>query len=374
MKNIKVLLVIDSLGSGGAQRQLVYLAKGLKCLGYDTEVFVYFPQFDFFRKEVLESGITIHEVQKRKKFSIQVIKNLAHLQRVNNYNIFISFLEVPTIYCEIARVISLFSFKLIACERSSINSYSSGRFSNIKRLLHIFSNAVVSNSFFQQKWLNKKFYLRNKTYVIYNGYDNKDSSIKNNESNKNDQQFTYLVVGRIAHYKNGLGLLNALVRYVSINGNCPVINWAGRNEKDSASIQQFNEINSVLQRNQLINNKWNWLGEIKDLSPYFLDCDALLHLSFFEGLPNAICEAFLHGRPVIASNVCEHPKLVQDGVRGFTCDPKSSDSIIRSIKKFECLTSDERNKLGTNAKAYANKHLSKKLMIQRYSNLIAELV
>ena len=46
---MKILCVIDSLGSGGAQRQIVNLACGLKKKGHDVDVFVYFPEFSFFR-------------------------------------------------------------------------------------------------------------------------------------------------------------------------------------------------------------------------------------------------------------------------------------------------------------------------------------
>ena len=38
---MKILIVIDTLGSGGAQKLKVKLAKGLKKKGYEVEFFIY---------------------------------------------------------------------------------------------------------------------------------------------------------------------------------------------------------------------------------------------------------------------------------------------------------------------------------------------
>ena len=52
----KILLFTDSLGSGGAQRQLVGLAIMLKNAGYDSTVATYF-NLDFYKKQLDDVGI-----------------------------------------------------------------------------------------------------------------------------------------------------------------------------------------------------------------------------------------------------------------------------------------------------------------------------
>ena len=64
---MKILCVIDSLGSGGAQRQMVNLARGFKSKGYDVEMLIYYPQLNFFRPEVEKAGGRIHEKKKKKR-------------------------------------------------------------------------------------------------------------------------------------------------------------------------------------------------------------------------------------------------------------------------------------------------------------------
>jgi len=57
---MRLLLVIDHLGLGGAQRQIVELACGLAARGHTVELFTYFPQHEFFLRRVLEEGIAVH--------------------------------------------------------------------------------------------------------------------------------------------------------------------------------------------------------------------------------------------------------------------------------------------------------------------------
>lgn len=53
---MKILLFTDSLGAGGAQRQLVGLAVLLKQQGYKVKVCTYFD-FDFYKQYLDENGV-----------------------------------------------------------------------------------------------------------------------------------------------------------------------------------------------------------------------------------------------------------------------------------------------------------------------------
>ena len=47
---MRILCVIDSLGSGGAQRQMVSLAQGMVARSHEVEFFVYHPELDHFKQ------------------------------------------------------------------------------------------------------------------------------------------------------------------------------------------------------------------------------------------------------------------------------------------------------------------------------------
>ena len=67
--------------------------------------------------------------------------------------------------------------------------------------------------------------------------------------------------------------------------------------------------------------------------------DVIGLFSFFEGLPNAICEGMALGKPIIASSVSDIPLFIEDGVNGKLCDPHNISTISEAIMFF--INSDE---------------------------------
>jgi glycosyltransferase involved in cell wall biosynthesis len=60
----------------------------------------------------------------------------------------------------------------------------------------------------------------------------------------------------------------------------------------------------------------------------------LLMPSRCEGLPLAIIEAMLCGRPVVATNVGGHAEVIEEGVTGFLADAPTANSIAAAMERF----------------------------------------
>lgn len=361
---MKILCVIDSLGSGGAQRQMVNLACGFKSKGYCVELLTFYPKIVFFRQELLKAGVPIHDVNKKRGFSLNVVAKLLSLIKSKRFSVIISFLDAPNFYCELAKALSINNVNLIVSERGCCISSPS----RINRLAHLLANKVVANSFNHGKWLRSSIFLKNKIKVIYNGYFIKKHS--DESQSRTDGKFRFLVIGRIDEGKNGLRLIQALIESYNKFGILPTVSWIGSQPTDTQSLKLRQQMDKLLLQNPSV--KWEWLGERSDIQCQLSSCDALIHISLHEGLPNVVCEAFIAGRPVIASNVCDHPLLVEDGLRGFLCDPLSPESISKSINRFINLTPRERKELGENARHYAEENLTAERMVSEYESLFQD--
>ena len=368
MYSVKILCVIDSLGSGGAQKQMCNLACGLKAKGHDVEMLVYFPVYHFFRSEVDEAGIIVHEVEKQAGFSWRVVFRIRQLLRSRVYDAVISFLAMPNLYCELAKLLAFSRTLLIVSERSSAAGDKAWLKPKVFRMMHCFANYVVANSCSHAKWLRSHFWLHRKTRVIFNGY-NLFPKIPKRQSSS-EKRYSYLVIGRVNSVKNGRRLIEALALYVQRHGKAPSVAWTGRQELDSESLKIRKDMDILLAQHPEVAKNWHWLGERNDVSNLLQKCDALLHISLYEGLPNVICEAFIEQCPVIASNVCDHPLLVEEGVRGILCDPLSVVSICEAIERFESLSAQTRKSLGENARRYAEANLAIEKMVPAYEELI----
>ena len=288
------------------------------------------------------------------------------LIKSNRFSVIISFLDAPNIYCELAKAISISNVNLIVSERGCCISSPS----RINRLTHLLANKVVANSFSHGKWLRSSMFLKNKIEVIYNGYFIKKHLGETQKSN--DKKIRFLVIGRIDEGKNGSRLIQALIEYHKKFDVLPKVSWIGAQPSDTNSIKVRQRMDNLLLQNPLVNSNWEWLGELSDIQGQLSSCDALIHISLHEGLPNVVCEAFIAGRPVIASNICDHPLLVEDGVRGFLCDHLSPTSISEIINRFVNLTSVERKQLGENARQYAEENLTAERMVSDYESLFLD--
>ena len=366
---MKILIVIDSLGSGGAQRIAAYLAQGLIKKNHNVEVFVYNTEYNFFKSDFEKSNIKIHSVNKNLKTNNKILFGLKVLFKlrsiIGNYDGIISFMHAPSIYSAFAKI-GIYKGKLAVFELSS----STAPVPKFKRTLFylasLISNVLVTNSYTETSIMKKKLGLANKSTTIWNGYDL--NLMKPTFSSNSGKIKTLLVVGRIAYPKNGLNFLKSLKIFFDKNGWLPEVNWAGREDFDSRSVRMQNKMKQYLDKNTAVNKKFNFVGEVKDIEKLYNSVDALIHPSIYEGLPNVICEAMILGCCVIASNVCDHP-IILDEDRGILFEPESPLSICNAIESFNAMSISRRNEMALKARKFSEDKFSLNTMVQSFENI-----
>lgn len=364
---MKILLIIDSLSSGGAQRQIVNLATGLQNRGAKIEL-VFYHKSDFYLKKLTDNNVIVH--QPSDSFNGFSFKFLFTLRKIikQDFDVVFSFLTSPSIYTFIARI-GLVKCKHIICVRNS--SVRENKFS-MRFLMHyiamLFSFKIISNSYSECQNIKNLRGLSKKTYVIWNGYDVEDKKIQLEQKNFK----TLLVIARITKQKNGINLMRALNLFLRRNGWCPKIQWAGRLDSDHDSSMIWSEMNKYLLDNSHLKSYWNWLGEVTNIEELFKRSDALILPSLWEGLPNVICESMLNGCNVLASNVCDNPILLKDGSLGILFEPHSPIDICLSIEKFYAKTFIQRKTMAAKAIKFASTELSIKKMVDSYFEIIKE--
>jgi glycosyltransferase involved in cell wall biosynthesis len=367
---MKVLLIIDHFGSGGAQRQMVELACGLRRRDHAVEMFVYYPEHDFFRPRLELERIPVHECSKEARGSLGVMTGLARLLRRGRFDVAASFLNTANLYAELARLVAPHT-RLVVSERSSFHDDRSAGSALLRRVLHLLADHVVANSETQTQWLKGRRWLRDNVSCIYNGVD-LERFRPGERALGGGTGVRLLGVGRIGPEKNLHNLILALARFGEKFGYVPEVAWGGQRDASSSGQRYCEQLDVLLASVPEVQRRWVWLGLRGDIPELLQQCDALIHPSLYEGMPNAICEALAAGRPVLASAVCDHPLLVADGKRGFLFDPHSPDSIVTAIANLVQLDNEARRALEHNAREYALAELGIERMVDRYQALFAE--
>src|SRR5690554_5400606 len=166
---MKILCVIDSLGSGGAQRQLVNLALAFKEKGHEVSFLVYHSQ-PFYYPLLKKEGIEVIEVVEP-----NYLKRLFKMRKVirgGGYDAVLSFLEAANFICELS-TLPFRKFRLVVGERSANPTILKSFKLRLYRWFHFLADAIVANSHENIKIVKQANPLlpNKKLHVIYNLID-----------------------------------------------------------------------------------------------------------------------------------------------------------------------------------------------------------
>lgn len=108
------------------------------------------------------------------------------------------------------------------------------------------------------------------------------------------------------------------------------------------------------------------LGFDPDVHVYIKNASALVLPTYHEGMSNVLMEASATGRPVIATNISGCKEIFEEGVTGFSCEPKSSEDLIRALKKFLKLSREERAVMGQKARQKMEREFDREKVVHAY--------
>ncbi|MBA4317251.1 MAG: hypothetical protein C0412_02520 [Flavobacterium sp.] len=368
---MKLLFVIDSLGSGGAQRQVVNLAIGLGKRGHHVEFFLYYPQFNHFKNLLDKAKIVTHSIRKVGRFSFLPIIFLRNLYKFGKFDGVIAFLSTPSFYAEVAGLGLTNKPFLIVSERSVFTPRNFHWSDWLLQQFHRLADHITVNSNTQRINLLKKFpWMKSRLTTIYNGVDL--DLFKPEAKNCNSKTISFLVIGTINRNKNPVGLVKALALVAEKFGNDCEIHWAGKVGSDCLAKAEFLRACKLIEELRL-KDCWKWLGEVSDVAGLLQHYDALLHPSFYEGLPNAICEALACGKPILASNVCDNPYLVISGENGYLFNPEDPKSIESALLTFLNQDSQSKEMMGIKSRKIAESLISLEQYVSCYESKLFEI-
>ncbi len=364
-KAIKVIgLLIDSLGTGGAQRQIVNLAIGLKRLGISPIIIAY-NQINFFHDVLEKENIPVVFLKRRHFADFLFIKNLLRLIKNKRIDGLIAMLFMPSGYALISKIF-LPKLKVIISERSFEEKTKIWE-KIFPRKLYFLADYITVNSITQSNHLKKIFpFYKQKIIFIPNGVHEQKNIYSFSEN-----EIIITSIGRVSSLKNTKILIEA-INYVKNNyPNLTVkVYWVGAcfdvKKEDSSYFQDCQKMIRAYELESI----WEWTGQITSVKNILLQTQLLVHMSYGEGFPNAICEAMSFGIPVVASNVMDHPYIIRNCENGFLAQSIDSAALTKIIVQFLDMSIDERYKISKSAFESAINSFSLDVMSASYFKLI----
>lgn len=366
MDKHNVLLVVDSIANGGAQKQISLLAVSLKKQGLNVCLAFYHSHSLFYKDFLERHGVSLYSHDSAtSKSRLSFVRFLTKVIHSRDIGTTVSFLDAPSIYCALATACS--ETKLVICKRNFSKYKSGGLLSGwLDRFAMYVAHRVVTNSHAEAEFLVSSGKVnQTKVATIWNGFG--QTPVVGKVSNGGGRRL--LVAARVAEQKNVLATIEALSLLNSVMGMEISIDWAGSVD---CSNEYKEQIEGRLSRSNL-KERWRWLGQIDDVTAIFRRYDAFLLPSLYEGLPNALCEAMAVGLPVIATDVCDNRRLLANGSNGVLASSTGPTEIAAAVCHFYSLTAEDVARMTDNARKFVETHLGIDQMAARYHHLLGEL-
>ena len=366
---MKILCVIDSLGSGGAQRQLVNLAIGFKQKGHDVSFLVYHPN-DFYKKELEKADISITYIL-QSNYLKRFIKMRRYIRK-GEFDAVLSFLEAANFISTVSGF-PYRKWKLVVGERSANPNILKSFKLQFYRWFHLFTDYVVANSQANLDIVKKVNPLlsSNKCRVIYNMIDleNRDHLRCSLPTKENKESFNLIVGASHSKLKNLNGLVEAVNLLPEDKKKSIKINWYGKQEVDGSLSSAKNKIEKYQ-----LNKNFTFHVAIHNLYDKIEEADAAGLFSYYEGFPNFICEGMLLGKPIICTRVSDLPLLLEDNKNAFFCDASDPSTISNALIKLMDMSDDKHEAMVKSNIEIAEKYFNKKVIVDSYLKLLEESI
>ena len=292
----KILHVITSLRTGGAEKLMVGLLPKLRDLGNEVELLLFDGVDTPFRQQLEQSNIKIYAT--RIGESVYDPRNISYLRNIiNNYQIIHTHNTSPQLFAALAKSLSPKARTLlVTTEHNTTNRRRDNfLFKPIDKWMYRQYATVICIS--EQAETNLRQYLNDnssKICTIYNGIDLPNFSESSNQSlNRHDSHIVVTMVAAFRKQKDQA----TLIRAISLLPKSIHLQLVGDGE-----IELIENCKSLV-RQLNISDRVSFLGMRTDVPEILNASDIVVLSSHYEGLSLSSLEGMASGKPFVASDV-----------------------------------------------------------------------
>ena len=359
-----ILIALHLYTAGGAERQALYLAKGLQDHGYPVTVIAFGEGKGLAWDRFQAAGIRCLALGFREKLILGEKKGIKEnllfwrYQRLLIKTIRAINVDLILPFTYPANVVYGRYWQRMGAKACFWNQRDEGRwFSGKKIELKALENCtgIISNSLEGKLFLER--YTQRAIQIIHNGIDLPMETAKPDQVK---DQFRVVMVANLHTYKDHLTLLKAWKLFIESKPENAKLLLAGKKADIYPMLQEFVDEHKM-------GDSVQFLGVVEDVYALLATCHLAVFSSNKEGLPNGILECMAAGLPVIATDI--HGAREALGKSEFLVESGNFDSLGAAILKFY-QQAENRKTIGNLNRTRVKESFSIPKMIAQYQAVI----
>lgn len=318
-----ILLYINSIHDGGAERVILQLAHHFSQADYRTVLVTSF--IDEGKEYPVPDGVTRLSMEHEEIRQSRLMRNVTRIRKLRTIikqekpKAVIAFMTEPIFRVAVA-TIGLPTKKIFSIRNDPAILHSKGIGLFVGKYIIPRADGVVFQTEDAKAWFPQS--VQKKSTVIFNEVSSFFFSVQRAENSKSIVTF-----GRLANQKNHKMLIDAFAQI------------AGKYPEEELLIYGRGELRDVLQAqiNALgLTDRVKLMGATDQVPQILAQSKVFVLSSDYEGMPNALMEAMAVGVPCISTDCpCGGPRtLIEDGTNGLLVPVGDTQAMARAIDRL----------------------------------------
>jgi glycosyltransferase involved in cell wall biosynthesis len=334
---LKVLIVTNSLASGGEEHQVMRLIPEMIKLGIQAE-HLYYSAPHTLAEKYNACCIKSTWIDKNGQSKFLYFKKLTNHIKLNKYDIVHAFGGTATIY---ARIAAVFAGTRLILAGSRNRTGPQGRLSIvINSLLNLFTSAWVINSSTNAEGVGKLKFMKNKPlYILPNalsmdGDFMQPGQIDQNLLNWIGDRKIVAAIGRLCSVKNYDMFIDLAKKVHGHMQNSCFLIIGGPDCTTEGEI--YEKRLSLRIVNEKLDSFVKITGRIDALDGVYPHIDLLVSTSRSEGCPNVVLEAMRAAKPIVMTRSCDTNRIILEGQNGYVLGPDDLEGMVQRVLQILC--------------------------------------
>jgi len=361
---MKIILFLDSLGSGGKERQAMELMNGLVA-DRKNELELVLMARDVHFKEVYDLGIKIHFVIRKTKRDISVFGKFYKICKDFSPDVVQCWDSMTAVY--LVPVVKLLKIKFVNAmiqDAPALQNFRNKAWLR-GRITFPFSDIVVGNSLAGLKAYRAP---ANKSVCVYNGYDIArvnclvDSFVLTKEFNLDEDKYVVGMVATFSVFKDYKTYYKAAEILLSKRKDIIFLSIGKNTDSQESKIMV----------NPDIEGNFRFLGTRTNIESIISLMDVCVLATYTEGISNSVLEYMVMKKPVVVTDGGGSNELVEDGKNGYLVNVSDPQHLA---DKIEILLNNEelRYRMGTAGHEKVKEVFSNSKMVAKFESIYRDV-